>query len=161
MKASIADFSGKPQGNISSEANSDQEALVSGYAVNYFGGCASKRTKAWLSIPLALALFCLMIFVKFYLLKWLGGNKPARERIMKASHIKQVVSSVWRKMGPTRYLSSSRSVHNSNKSYHGRTELESHTDTAVLGRAWSSHIQARSAKCCLTVTSTSPLNMCQ
>ena len=52
---------------------------------------------------------------------------------MKTSQIKQVVSSVWRNMEPTRYLSSSRSVCNIDKAYHGRIELDSHADTTFLG----------------------------
>ena len=46
MKSSIAAFSGKPQSNSSSEANSGQEAPVSGDAGNSFVGRAFKRTKA-------------------------------------------------------------------------------------------------------------------
>ena len=74
-----------------------------------------------------------MIFIKFYLLTRLGGNKPTRGIIMKTSQIEKVVSSVRRKMRPTRYLSSYRSVLNSKKSYHGRIYLDSHADTTVLG----------------------------
>ena len=119
MISSIAAFSGKPQETTSSEANSGQEAPVWGDAVNSFGGPASKRTKVWLESPLALALFGLMIFIKSYLLTRLGGNMPARSRIMKTSQIEQLTSSVWHKMGPTRFLSSSRSVCNSDNEYHG------------------------------------------
>ena len=46
IKSSIAAFSGKYQGNSSSEANSGQEIPVAGAAGNYFGGRASKRTNA-------------------------------------------------------------------------------------------------------------------
>ena len=120
MKASIAAFSDKPQRNSCSEANSVQEDNVSGYAGNYFGGHTSKCTKAWIASPLALSLFSLMILIKSYLLTRLGGHNTARDRIMKTSHIEQVVSSVWHKMVPTRYLSSSRSVRNSDNGYHGR-----------------------------------------
>ena len=45
MKAYIAAFGGKPQGDYFSEANNIQEAPVSGDALNYFGGRASKRTR--------------------------------------------------------------------------------------------------------------------
>ena len=46
MISTIAAFSGKPRGTSSSEANSGQEAPVSGDAGNSFGGRVSKRTKA-------------------------------------------------------------------------------------------------------------------
>ena len=65
MKSSIANFSGKPQRNSSSEANSAQESPVSGDSGNSYGGRASKRTKAWLSSPMSLALFGLMLIIKF------------------------------------------------------------------------------------------------
>ena len=133
MKAITANFIGKPQGNSSSKANSGQEAPVSGDAGNYLGGCTPKHIKAWLATSLYLELFGLMIFIKFYLLARLGGHKPARVRITKNIQIKQVVSSVWRKMRKTRYLSSSRLLQNSERAYHGRIELGSHTDTTVLG----------------------------
>ena len=94
MKPIITAFSGKPQGTSSSETNSGQEDTVSGDSGDSFVGNAYKRTKAWIASPLELALFGLMIFIKFYLLKRLGGHKPARARIMKISEIEQVVSSV-------------------------------------------------------------------
>ena len=53
---------------------------------------------------------------------------------MNTSHIKQVVSSVRRKMGPTRCLSAARSVRSNDNDYPGRIELDSHADTIVLGR---------------------------
>ena len=65
MKASITYFSGKLQGTSSSESNSGREAPIWGAAGNYFGGRASKRTKDWLEIPPALALFDLIILIKF------------------------------------------------------------------------------------------------
>ena len=65
MKASIAAFIGKPQRNSSSEAKIGQAAPVSGDAGNSFGGCASKRTKAWLEIPLSSELFGLMLLIEF------------------------------------------------------------------------------------------------
>ena len=40
MKSIIAPFSGKPQGNSSSEANSGQETPIPGDAGNYFEGRA-------------------------------------------------------------------------------------------------------------------------
>ena len=46
MKASITTFSGKPQSTNSSEANTGQEAPVSGDAGNSFGGRAPRNTKA-------------------------------------------------------------------------------------------------------------------
>ena len=39
------------------------------------------------------------MFIKFYILKRLGGGNPTRAKIMKTSQIKQVVSSVRRKWG--------------------------------------------------------------
>ena len=87
MKASIADFNGKPEGTGTSEANIYQEAPVSGDAGNSFGGRAPNHTKAWHTTPLALELFGLMIFIRFYLLTQLGGHKLARERIRKTSQI--------------------------------------------------------------------------
>ena len=45
MKTCISAFSGNPQGNNSSEANSGQEAPISWDAGNYFGRSASKHTK--------------------------------------------------------------------------------------------------------------------
>ena len=134
MKANITAFSGKSQGTGPSEAKSGQEAPVSGDADNSFEVRAYKRTKAWLTSPLALALFGLMISIKFYLLTQLGRHKPDRERIMKTIQIEQIVSRVWRMMVPKRYFSASRSVCNSDKAYHGRIELDSHADTTVLGR---------------------------
>ena len=72
------------------------------------------------------------MLIKFYLLTRLGGHNPNRARIMKTSQIKQVVFSVRRKMVPTRCLSAARSARNSDNSYHGRIELDSHADTTVL-----------------------------
>ena len=134
MKACIIAFSGKPQGTNFSETNSGQEATVSADAGNSFGGCASRRTKTWIAIPLALALFGLMMFIKFYLFTRLGGHNPTRKKIMNNSHIEQVVSSVWQKMGPTRCLPSSHSGRNRKNEYHGRIELDSHPDTTALDR---------------------------
>ena len=45
IKAFIVAFSAKPQGTNSSESNIGQEAPVSGYAGNSFGGRASRRAK--------------------------------------------------------------------------------------------------------------------
>ena len=74
-----------------------------------------------------------MTFIKFYLLKQLRGHKPTRAKITKTSQIKQTVSSVRRKMGPTRLLSAAHAVRNSSNEYHGRIELELYSDTTVLG----------------------------
>ena len=104
IKPRITAFCGKPQETSSSEDNCGKESPVSGDAGNSFGIRASKHNKAGFPTPLCLALFGLMIFINFYLLTRLGGNKPAREGIIKTSQIKHVVSSVLRKMGPTRYL---------------------------------------------------------
>ena len=125
MKTCIAAFSGKPQGNNSSEANSGQEAPISWDVGNYFGRSASKHTKTWLACPLDLALFAV--------LTRLGGHNTTRAKIMKTGKTKQIVSSVRHKMWPTRWLSADRSVHNSDNEYHGRIELYSHADTTVLG----------------------------
>ena len=133
-KDRIITFSGKPQGTSSSEDNSGQEAPVPEDSGNSFGGRASKRTMDWLASSPDLGLFCLMMFIKFYLLTRLGGYKPARARIIKTSQIDQVVSSVWRNMGPTICLSSDHSVHNIDNAYRGRVELELHSDTTNLGR---------------------------
>ena len=133
MKTWISDFSGKPQGTNSSKANSGQEAPVSGDAGNSFGGHVSKHTNAWLARPLALVLSGLMMFIKFYLLTRLGGGNLTRARIMKTIQMKQVVSSVWQKMGPTICLSSSRPVINSDNAYYGMIELDSHVDTTIIG----------------------------
>ena len=51
---------------------------------------------------------------------------------MKTGHIKQVVSSVRRKMGPNKCLSAAQSVRNSVNEYHVRIELDSHSDKIVL-----------------------------
>ena len=56
---------------------------------------------------------------------------------MKTSQIKQVVFSVRRKMVPKRCLSAARSARNSDNSYHGRIELDSHADTTVLVRNYA------------------------
>ena len=74
-----------------------------------------------------------MIFIRFYLLTQLGGHKTARAKVMKTSHIGQVVSSVQRKMGPTRCLSADISVRNIANEYYGRIELDPHADTTILG----------------------------
>ena len=73
MKTYIAAFSAMPQGTNSKDSNNGQEAPVSGYAGNYFGGRTSKRTKTRFTRPLYLVLFGLMKFVKFYLLTRLRG----------------------------------------------------------------------------------------
>ena len=78
-----------------------------------------------------------MMLIKFYLLTRLGGHNPNRARIMKTSQIKQVVFSVRRKMVPTRCLLEARSARNSDNSYHGRIELDSHADTTVLVRNYA------------------------
>ena len=64
-KTIIAACSVKPKGASFSEYNSDQYAPVSGDAGNYFGGHASKCTKALLASPLALVLFGLIMFINF------------------------------------------------------------------------------------------------
>ena len=65
MKVCIAAFSGKPQGDNPSEANSGQEASVSEDSGNSFGRRVSKRTKTLISSSLDLALSGLMMFIKF------------------------------------------------------------------------------------------------
>ena len=73
VQASITAFSGKPRGTSYNEAKSGQEAPVSGDAGNSFGGRASKRAKSWLARPLSLELFCLMVFIKFYIFDTVRG----------------------------------------------------------------------------------------
>ena len=73
------------------------------------------------------------MFIKFYLLTSLRGHKPNSARIMKTIQIKQLFCLVRRKMGSTRYLSAYFSVRNSANEYHGRIELDSHSETTVLG----------------------------
>ena len=73
------------------------------------------------------------MFIKFYLLTWLGGHNTTRARIMNTSQIEQVVSSVICKMGTTRCVSEACSTSNSDNAYYGRIELDSHADTTVLG----------------------------
>ena len=85
IKAYIPEVSGKPQGNNYSEANSGQEAPVSGDAGSSFGDRASKPTNTWIERPLDLQWIGLMMFIKFYLLIRLGGHKPTMMRIMKTS----------------------------------------------------------------------------
>ena len=58
---------------------------------------------------------------------------PNRANIMETSSIKQVVSSVWRKTGPTICLSVARSACNNPNKYYGRIELDSYADTNVFG----------------------------
>ena len=53
---------------------------------------------------------------------------------METRQIKQVVSSVRRKTGPTIRLSTARSVLNSANEYNGRIQLDSQDVTTVLGR---------------------------
>ena len=71
------------------------------------------------------------MFIKFYLLTRLRGHKPNSARIMKTIQIKQLFCLVRRKMGSTGYLSAYFSVRNSANEYHGRIELDSHSDTTV------------------------------
>ena len=75
-----------------------------------------------------------MMFIKFYLLKRLGGCKTTRTKIMNTSQIKQVVSSVQRKMGQSICLSAAHSVLNITNKYHGMIYLDSQADTTILGR---------------------------